>query len=478
MPAPSGATALLPRIAGLAALAVFALQPAGSHARPQQGAGLRPAGAVHRLVVDGAIHPASAELILRAIEDAEQAGAEALLLVLDTPGGLLESTRAIVKGMLSAAVPVVVYVAPEGARAGSAGAFLTLAAHVAAMAPGTNIGAAHPVTAGGGDVGRGRGAEEGDEGGGDLEEKVVNDAVAFIRAVAERRGRNADWAERAVRESVSIPAEEAVRERVVDLVAANEADLLRALDERAVTLASGADTLHTAGAAVVEVEKGWRFAVLDTIANPNVAFLLMLLGMYGLFFELANPGAIVPGVVGAIALLLGLFAFQALPVNHVGLLLLLLAVVLFLAEIKVVSHGILAIGGAIAFVLGATMLVDSPEPALRVSWAVILPALLVTVGFFGFALTAALRARRTQPFTGREGIVGRTATVRARLQPERPGAAAFRGKVAIQGELWNAVSDAPAEVGEAVEVLASEGLTLRVRPQGGSGVKAAGEGRA
>ncbi len=432
---------------------------------------------VYKLVVDGAIHPASGELILDAIDRAEREHAEALLIELDTPGGLLESTREIVKGMLASQVPIVVYVAPEGARAGSAGVFITLAAHVAAMAPGTNIGAAHPVGPGGQDISPASRREPeagapadsgkgGQDGSGDLERKVVNDAVAFIRSIATERGRNADWAERSVRASVSIPASEAVQERVVDLVAANEAELLRALDGRTVKVAGGTRTLHSADTRVVEIEKGLRFKVLDAIANPNVAFILMMLGMYGLFFELANPGAIVPGVVGAISLLLALFAFQTLPVNYVGLMLMLLAIVLFLAEIKVVSHGILTIGGAVAFLLGATMLFESPEPAMRVSWAVILPSLLVTVAFFVFAMAAALRARRARPTTGREGIVGLTGVVRARFEPQGQGTtSSHRGKVFVRGELWNAVADQALEVGEEVEVevLTNDGLTLRVR---------------
>jgi membrane-bound serine protease (ClpP class) len=425
--------------------------------------------AVLKLVVDGAIHPASAELIKDAIDRAEEENAEALLIELDTPGGLLESTRGIVKTMLASSVPIIVYVAPEGARAGSAGVFITLAAHVAAMAPGTNIGAAHPVGPGGQDISpasRREPAETapGDSGkieeDGDLERKVVNDAVAFIRSIAAERGRNADWAERSVRESVSLPAADAVREGVVDLTAANEAELLRALDGRTVKVAGGTRTLRTAGAPVVEIEKGLRFKVLDVIANPNVAFILMMLGMYGLFFELASPGAILPGVVGAISILLALFAFQALPVNYVGLMLMLLAIILFLAEVKVVSHGILTIGGTIAFLLGATMLFESPEPAMRVSWAVILPALLLTVGFFVFAMAAALRARRAPPTTGREGIVGQTGVVRARFEPQAGG---YRGKVFVRSELWNAVADEALEVGQRALVLANEGLTLRVR---------------
>lgn len=485
-----------PRIFGAALLWLAAASlAAGGTQDAQEGAPER--GPVYRLVIDGAIHPASSELIASSIERAEGDRAEALLIVLDTAGGLLESTRAIVKAMLGSEVPVVVYVAPPGARAGSAGVFVTLAANVAAMAPGTNIGAAHPVGPGGRDISPGRRDRsgrserdgdrarederqesddrersddrgEGDEPTGDLERKVVNDAVAFIRSIAARRGRNVEWAERSVTESESITADQALQQDVVDLVAASERELLEALDGRMVEVATGTRTLHTRDAAVVEIEKGLRFKVLDAIANPNVAFVLMMLGMYGLFFELANPGAILPGVIGGISLLLALFAFQALPVNSVGLLLMLLAIVLFAAEIKVVSHGILTIGGVIAFLLGATMLFEDAEPALRVSWAVILPALLVTVAFFVFAMGAALRARRARPTTGQEGIVGRFAVVRTRLEPDRPGAAdgEFRGKVFIHGELWNATASEPAEPGDRVEVVASDGLTLRVRKIG------------
>lgn len=444
-----------------------------------QGKGDPPPGrTVYRLVVDGPIHPASGELILDAIAEAERSDAQALLLVLDTPGGLLESTRGIVRGILRAQVPVIVYVAPAGARAGSAGVFITLAAHVAAMAPGTNIGAAHPVGLGGRDITPGerrspgpQGAtdEEGEDadpsGSGDLERKVVNDAVAFIRSIAAERGRNVEWAERSVTESASITASDAVSEGVVDLLAADEEELLRAIDGRVVKVAGASRELHTGEARVVEIERGLRFQILDVIANPNVAFILMMLGMYGLFFELANPGAIAPGVIGAISLLLAFFALETLPVNHVGLLLMLLAAVLFLAEIKVVSHGILTIGGVVAFLLGATMLFESPDPALRVSWAVILPALLVTLAFFAYVVGAALRARRARPTTGREGIIGQTGTVRASLEARGPGAGAgeFRGKVFVRGELWNAVCEEPLEAGEWVEVVSNEGLTLRVR---------------
>jgi membrane-bound serine protease (ClpP class) len=349
---------------------------------------------------------------------------------------------------------VIVWVSPGGGHAASAGVFITLAADVAAMAPGTNIGAAHPVGPGGQDISpaarREPGAAPGDttaegkpqEGGGDLERKVVNDAVAFIRSIAAERGRNADWAERSVRESVSATASEAVAQNVVDLIAPDEGALLRDLDGRTVKIGGTTRMLHTAGAHVVEIEKGLRFKVLDAIANPNVAFILMMLGMYGLFFELASPGAILPGVVGAISILLALFAFQALPVNYVGLLLMLLAVVLFLAEIKVVSHGILTIGGVIAFLLGATMLFESPEPAMRVSWSVIIPALLMTVGFFVYAMGAAWRARRAKPTTGREGILGLPAVVRARFEADG-ASGGYRGKVFVRSELWNALADEP-----------------------------------
>ncbi|HUP00465.1 MAG TPA: nodulation protein NfeD [Gemmatimonadota bacterium] len=421
---------------------------------------------VYRIVIDGAISPASAEFIIDAIEKAGDDGARALVIELDTPGGLVESTRDIVQAMLGSPAPVVVYVAPAGARAGSAGVFLTLAAHVAAMAPGTNIGAATPIGMGGRDIVPERPAPGGaapadsvidgiGEEGSDLDRKILNDTVAFIRTIAERRGRNADWAERAVREAVSITETQALEENVVDLLAPSLPALLDEIDGREVDVAGRTAALRTADAEIRTIEKGLRFKILDAIANPNIAFVLMLIGIYGIFFELMNPGAILPGVVGVISLLLGFFALQALPVNYVGVLLLLFSLILFIAEVKVASYGLLTVGGIIAFVLGATMLFDAPGSFFRVSWSVIIPAVILTAGFFVFAFGLAYRTWRTKPTTGREGLVGERGVVRRRIDP--------RGQIQVHGEIWSARADEPLDPGTAVEVVGSEGLTLHVK---------------
>jgi len=414
---------------------------------------------VLRLVIDGAISPASANLIEDTIEDAEEAGAEALVVLLDTPGGLVESTRQIVRAVMASRVPVVVYVAPSGARAGSAGVFLTLAAHVAAMAPGTNIGAATPVSMGGGGLPGGPAPADSalQEAGGDdpLERKILNDTVAFIRTIAERRGRNADWAERAVTEGASVTETEALAENVVDLIAPSLPALLEEIDGREIELVDRTVRLRTAGAEVRTVEKSLRFKILDTIANPNIAFILMMIGIYGIFFELMNPGAILPGVVGGISLVLAFFALQALPVNYAGVLLILFSLILFIAEVKVVSYGLLTVGGVVAFVLGALMLFEGPGSFFRVSWSVIIPAALLTAGFFLFAMGMAWRTWKTRPTTGREGLVGERAVVRRRIDPE--------GQVLIRGEIWRARADETLESGDSVEVVAVDGLTLEVR---------------
>ncbi|HKY59509.1 MAG TPA: nodulation protein NfeD [Gemmatimonadota bacterium] len=420
---------------------------------------------VYRVAIDGAISPASAEFLTDAIERAEDEGAAALVVELDTPGGLVDSTRDIVQAILASRVPVVVYVAPSGARAGSAGVFITLAAHVAAMAPSTNIGAATPIQMGGApmpggpasppDTGRG-GTGDGEPG--DLERKILNDTIAFIRTISERRGRNADWAERAVREGASITETEALAENVVDLLAPSVPALLDRIDGREVEVLDRTVSLETADADVRTIEAGLRFRILDTIANPNIAFILMLIGIYGIFFELMNPGAILPGVVGGISLLLAFFALQALPVNYAGILLILFALVLFIAEVKVASYGLLTVGGVVAFVLGATMLFDAPGSLVRVSWSVIVPAALLTAGFFAFVMGLAWRTYRSRPTTGKEALVGERGRVTARIDP-----VGTVGTVSVHGELWRARAEEPIEAGAEVVVAAVDGLTLTVR---------------
>jgi membrane-bound serine protease (ClpP class) len=401
------------------------------------------AQSVSTLEIDGVISPVTVRLVSAAVERARADRAAALVILLDTPGGLERSMRSIVREMLNAPVPVVVYVSPTGARAASAGAFITIAAHVAAMAPATNIGAAHPVAAGGGAVDK------------ESMRKIENDAAAFIRSVARERGRNADWAEKAVRTSVSATEREALRLGIIDLVADNLPDLLQKVDGREVRVPGGAVTLRTRGAAVRPIEIGWRERFLALITDPNVAYVLLMLGMLGLFFELANPGVILPGIIGGICLILAFFAFQTLPINWAGLLLILFGIVLLVAEIKVVSHGVLTIGGVIAILLGSVMLLNTRELPVRVSWTVIIPVVALTAGIFVFAVSAGVRAQMQRPTTGAAGLLHAVGQAQTPIDPE--------GQVLVHGELWTAVSDTPGiPAGERVRVVGVEGLRLRV----------------
>ena len=404
---------------------------------------------VASLTLDGAITPITVRLVELALAQAQADGASALLVRLDTPGGLERSTRSIVQRMLAAEIPVVVYVSPTGARAASAGVFITMAAHVAAMAPATNIGAAHPVALGGGQP---------DE---ESARKLTNDTAAFARTIAAARGRNAEWAERAVRESVSITEREAVALNVVDLVAESVPDLLAKVDGRRVTTARGPVTLQTRDAAVQPIEIGLRDRVLAVITDPNVAYLLMMAGMLGLFFELANPGALVPGIVGGISLILAFFAFQSLPINYAGLLLILFGLLLFVAEVKVASHGALAVGGTIALALGSLMLYDAPELGFRVAWPVVIVTVGLTALLVAGVLALGLRALRRRPALEAAGLLGRTAVALEALAPE--------GQVTIQGETWRAVADGFVPAGGRVTVTAVAGLTLRVAKTDGGG---------
>ena len=404
---------------------------------------------VSLLEVDGVITPVTLRIIGNAVDRAQAEQAQALVIQLDTPGGLERSMRSIVQKLLSSDVPVVVYVAPTGARAASAGVFITMAAHVAAMAPATNIGAAHPVAVGGGQVDK------------ETIKKIENDAAAFARTIAAERGRNAEWAEKAVRTSVSATEREAVRLKVVDLIAENVSDLLVKIDGRTVKTRKETVTLKTKDAPVRKVEIGWRDRFLHLITDPNIAYILMMLGMLGLFFELSNPGVVLPGVIGGISLILAFFAFQSLPINYAGLLLILFGIVLFLAEIKVVSHGVLTIGGAISMILGSLMLFDAPEVGFRISWWVIVPTVATTTGIFAFAVGAGIQALYRKPTTGGSGMEGQVAVARSPLAPA--------GEVFVQGELWRAVAEGePVAEGERVTILGADGLTLKVRKQSGS----------
>jgi membrane-bound serine protease (ClpP class) len=406
--------------------------------------GAAEAATVTTLEIDGVISPIAVRRVAAAIEQAEAEKAPALVILLDTPGGLERSMRSIVRDMLNSSVPIVVYVAPTGARAASAGAFITLAAHVAAMAPATNIGAAHPVAAGGGQVDK------------ESMKKIENDAAAFIRTIALERGRNVEWAEKAVRTSVSATEREALRLGVIDLVVASVPELLARIDGRQVKTPGGTVTLRTRDAAVKPIVSGWRDRFLNLITDPNIAYILLMLGMMGLFFELANPGVILPGIIGGISLILAFFAFQSLPINYAGLLLILFGIVLLIAEIKVVSHGVLTIGGVIAILLGSMMLVDTPEMPLRVSWTVIVPVVAATAGIFVFAVSAGIKAQLSRPATGAEGLIGEVGVVRTPIDPD--------GQVFVRGEIWRAVSGGePIPAGERVEIVGMDGLTLRVK---------------
>jgi len=408
-------------------------------------AGPAAAATVATLELDGVISPITVRLVTDAIQRTKADGAAALVIQLDTPGGLERSMRSIVREMLNAPIPVIVYVSPTGARAASAGAFITLAAHVAAMAPATNIGAAHPVAVGGGQIDK------------ESMKKIENDAAAFIRTVALERGRNVDWAEKAVRQSVSATEREALKLGIIDVIADSLPDLLAKVDGRQVKTSGGTVTLGTKGATAKAIEIGWRDRFLHLITDPNIAYVLLMLGMLGLFFELANPGVIVPGVIGGISLILAFFAFQQLPLNWAGLFLIIFGIVLLVAEIKIVSHGVLTIGGVIAIVLGSLMLVNTPEMPLRVSWKVIIPVVGATAGIFVFAVSAGIRAQLRRPATGSEWLIGEVAVVRTPLDPE--------GQVFVRGELWRAVSQTGG-VGEGkrVRIVGVEGLTLRVEP--------------
>ncbi|MGO8988871.1 MAG: NfeD family protein [bacterium] len=399
---------------------------------------------VFTIEVDAIINPATAKFILDSIDEATQQGAQCLIIKLDTPGGLLESTRMIVKKEFASTIPVIVYVAPSGARAASAGVFVTMAANIAAMAPGTHIGAAHPVTMGG----------EGKESK-TMTEKIVNDTVAFIKNIAKTRGRNVDWAEKAVTKSVSITEEEAVKLNVVDLIAPDIPTLLDKIDGRIIKFDGVARTLHTKGVQPQTIQMSWRDRLLDIISNPTIAYILLMLGIYGIFFELSSPGAILPGVVGGIFLILAFYALQMLPVNYAGLALILFAIILFIAEIKVVSHGLLAVGGVISLFLGSMMLFQSPEEYMRVSLSVIIPAVVVSAAFFIFAVTRAINARLKKPTTGMEGLIGEVGIASTPIAPE--------GKVSIHGEFWNASSDQPIETGVKVQVIGVTNLRLKVK---------------
>jgi len=406
-------------------------------------------GQVHLIVIDAGINPATADFIHESIAAAHAGGARALIIQLDTPGGLLDSTRLIVKELLGAPLPVMVYVAPSGAGATSAGVFVTMAANIAAMAPGTNIGAAHPVTGQGEDVE------------GDIGTKVVNFAASLSKTIARERGRNVEWAEKAVRESVSITAQEALQLRVIDIVATSVDDLLRQANGRQTMIAGRPVVLELAGAEIVRREMRLKQKLLNVLADPNVAYLLITAGLLGLYVEFTHPGVLFPGVAGGICLLLGLTALQVLPINYSGLALIGLGIALLISELFLPSFGVLGIGGIIAFVLGSLLLFDTPESDLTVDRGIVYAAAATFGGFTLLVSYLVVRTQRRPAALGREGLLGEVAEVRQAL----PGGH-VPGKVFVHGEHWNAVADEAIEVGAAVEITAVDGLRLHVRRAG------------
>jgi membrane-bound serine protease (ClpP class) len=416
--------------------------------------------------IHGAISPASAAYFLRALDEAQRAKADLLVLKLDTPGGLDSAMREMIQGILASPVPVATWVAPAGARAASAGTYLLYSSHVAAMAPGTNLGAATPVAIGiGGDAGKPGASkpEEGKDGkgrapsGGAMEKKAVHDAAAYIRSLAQLRGRNAEWAERAVREAESLSAEEALKLKVIDFVAADLPDLLRQAEGRKVKLAAGYATLSLSAAAVAAVERNWKERLLAAIADPNIALILMMLGVYGLLFEFYTPGFGVAGIIGAICLLLALYALAMLPINATGALLVLLGIALMATEAFMPSFGAFGIGGIVAFVAGALMLIDADVPGLTISLAFIVPLAAVSALVLGGAGALALRARRRPAVAGVEAMTGTSVEALEDFEQE--------GWVLAFGERWKARSAAPLKRGARARIVAVEGLTLVVQPE-------------
>lgn len=410
---------------------------------------------VQVIQVEGIIDPAVYMFISDAIDRAERDGAQALIIQLDTPGGLDTSMRSIIREILESQVPIVVYVYPDGSRAASAGVFITMAAHVAAMAPATNIGAAHPVAF------QGEISEE-------MNQKITNDAVAYIRNLAEKRGRNADWAEEAVRESSSLTASEALEKGVIDYVAKDYRDLLVQMDGRKVVLDDREIVLSTKGAEVTPRGMSFRLRLLHALSDPNIAYLLLIIGIYGIIYEFASPGLGFSGIAGVICIILALYSLQTLPVNIAGLALIVLAIILFIADIKVASHGILTAGGIASMLLGSLILIDSPAPYLRIAPGLIIGTVLTTAGLFAFAVRAVYKAHKEKPTTGIEGMLGQIGVARTEVNP--------RGQVFVRGELWSAeaLDGNKIEKDSRIIVQSMSGLVLRVKKYEEGGAPAKG----
>ncbi|MHB8110561.1 MAG: NfeD family protein [Syntrophorhabdaceae bacterium] len=403
---------------------------------------------VYTIRINGAINPPIAGFIENSLEKAVKSDAEALIVILDTPGGLDSSMRDIIKGIMDSPVPVVVYVAPPGARAASAGAIILLASHIAAMAPGTNAGAAHPVNIG---------KEKADE---VMSKKAVNDAEAYSKSIAAKRGRNVEFAGKAVTESISITAKDALSQKVIDIVADNTDDLLAKIDGKTVETKKGTVTLHTKGAKKTEIAMPFKFRILAYVSDPNVAYILMMLGIYGIMFEFFSPGTVFPGVVGGISLVLALYAFQAIPISLAGLALILLGILFFILEIKIVSHGLLGIAGIASIIIGSIMLVDLPGSVFSISLGTIIFVAVFSALFLFGILSFAVRAQLMKVKTGSEGLVGEAGVARTQFT------AGGKGKVTVHGELWRAFSEEELHEGDEIIVVALDGLLVKVRKKG------------
>lgn len=396
---------------------------------------------VYIIEISGSINPAVADFLKKGINKASGDGVSCIIIKIDTPGGLAESMRKIVMAIFASKVPVVTYVAPSGARAASAGVMITIAADIAAMAPGTNIGAAHPVGAGGKDIG------------GKMSEKVTNDMVAHVKSIAQKRGRNVQWVEKAVRESVSVTETEALEANVIDIVAKDLDDLIRQINGRKI---ENKGVLKLDNPKKTIIEESLRTKVLKIISDPNVAYILMMIGLAGLYFELSHPGAVLPGVVGGISIILAFFAFQTIPVNYAGFLLIILAIIFFIMEMKIASYGLLSIAGITSLLLGSLMLFENNGTDMRLSWQVLVPTLTVVSGFFVVISGLVFKSQLSKPKTGARGLLGEIGVVKEPTLQE--------GKVFVHGELWKAISKDPIEKGAKVRVVKVENLVLEVEP--------------
>jgi len=395
------------------------------------------------LTIDGAIGTVTADRVIDAVAQAEEEHADLLLIKMDTPGGFVSAVWPITKAIMNSNVPVAVYIAPAGSKAASAGVYITYAAHIAAMAPGCNIGAAHVVAGGGQEIDS------------VMSDKIMNDAVASLRAMAERHGRNADWAEEAARQSVSITSTEALEENVINFVAEDVDDLLRQIDGTEVNTVFGKKVVRIKNPITENIKITFIQSFLDIISSPNIVFILFSLGGLGLVMELYNPGSILPGVVGGICIILAFYGMRTLPINYAGVLLLVFAIILFVLEIKIVSYGLLTVGGVISMIIGGMMLIDTADPDLRISRSIIIAVALVIGGFVLLAFTLAYKARVSKPTTGSEGLVGETGIVKSKID--------INGYVAVAGELWEAVADEVIEEGKQIEVVEVKNLKLKVR---------------